>query len=724
MDGFGITLNWFREENIVLEVPFFQRPYVWDEENWSSLVLSINNRNAAFMPFLGSFILQVKEDRGYWIIDGQQRITTLSLFVKALLDCYKKFPPRVQSLLEDIILKTDDASDIDNLICWPRLKLAYCDNKDYELLMKSPIDENEVKKLDSKIAKCYMFFVNFFNSLTEEELKNIANKLLRKEKYIIAITLDKNDDEQEIFDTVNSLGKRLTNSDIVKNYMYQRMKTLSEDNGAKIKMILEHYKKYWENVFYDGDRKDFWDARISLGRITTTNLDSFLKDYGTIKGIYVPSENGGYEGLAKQYKAYINKLNFDELEAFSKELSSYADVYYKMKKDYADCNDFRITDYMNSTLLILDKLEITTFNPYVLQLKKTGDQDISKKLFALQRFVLKRFCWKASIKNYNKICSVLLSADNPIGYLESYNDNTVDVAWDCYPLGLKTIKNSPATLILFLVEMIRRNKAGEDKYSDPLLYNKTLEHIMPQRWEKNWSDVPSYILNQNNEYEIVSDYEQKVKNRKSKIMSIGNMTLLSSKLNTSISNDSFEYKINGKKGKGIKYFMGSLSVAKEIVDDYDLTKAWDERNIFDRELSLFDELNQYYNFVDEIRIGTSDNYQDDELMDLSVFDEKFFDNMRVGELARVSFSFLLHHHLLSAEEVLKLQDIDFSVDKLSCAYPVLTKDKTKLNDQQKRSRYYKVPIVVDGENYYLCSQWYEHDRKYLVPFVKDKIQIK
>ena len=69
MDGFGITLNWFREENIVLEVPFFQRPYVWDEENWSSLVLSINNRNAAFMPFLGSFILQVKEDRGYWIID-------------------------------------------------------------------------------------------------------------------------------------------------------------------------------------------------------------------------------------------------------------------------------------------------------------------------------------------------------------------------------------------------------------------------------------------------------------------------------------------------------------------------------------------------------------------------------------------------------------------------------------------------------------------------------
>lgn len=720
MDGFGKTLFWFSEDDLTLEVPFFQRPYVWDEENWESLINSISKSSPKTMPFIGSFILQEKSKGSYWVIDGQQRITTLTLLIKALLDFYQKLQPKVRSLLEGIIYKTEVA-DIDNIVNTPRLCPAYTDKNDYDYLLGSSIDIEKLNSMMSKIAQCYKFFMDYFASLSEQDLKSFTSKILSKGKYVIAITLDQNDDEQEIFDTVNSLGKRLTNSDIVKNYLYQQMKNFVKDSPILVKQVLDHYKLYWDKVFYEGDRRDLWDTRISLGRITTTNLDSFLKDYGTIKGIYVPSENGGFDGLAKQYKNHINKLSYDELVEFSKELSGYANSYYEMKMQYQDCNDFRISDRLNTTLLILDKLALSTFNPYILQLVNNKDPQIDDKLFALQKFVLKRFCWKASIKNYNKVCLTLLTSSNPVGYLKSYNDQTLDVDWEHYPSGLKVIKNAPATLILFLIEMIRRQANGEDKYSDPLLYNKTLEHVMPQKWEKNWGNVPSYILNRNNEYELITDYEQISRNRKEKIYSIGNMTLLSSKLNTSISNDSFEYKINGKKEKGIKYFVGSLSVAQEIVNTYNSSKEWDERNIMDRELSLFDELNDYYDFVPEIKT-TFDGLEPEEITDGSYFDDNFYANKKMGELVKESFSYMFKKILISNEDLKKLQDKEFCSKNLSCAFPVLTEDVSKIVDKLGRTRYYKGTYSYQGKSFYLCKEWYEHDRKYLVPFIKDRIK--
>lgn len=595
MDGFGKTLFWFSEENLTLEVPFFQRPYVWDEDNWGSLINSIQNASDKSMPFIGSFILQEKENNNYWVIDGQQRITTLTILIKSLLDYYKDLNPQVRTLYEGIIYRSEVA-DIDNIINIPRLVPAYIDKGEYDIVISQEVSKDKVEALKTNIARCYLYFYNYFESLSVAELKDFASKLLTKDKYVIAITLDSKDDEQAIFDTVNSLGKRLTNSDIIKNFLYQQMKSAANGNEMLIKQVLSHYKKYWEEIFYEGDRREFWDARISLGRITTTHLDAFLKDYGTIKKIYIPSESGGFDGLAKQYKSYILSLSNDELIEFSKELSSYANTYYEMKSAYMDCNDFRIRDYVTTTLLILDKLEISTFNPYILQLYKLNESDRDSKLLALQRFVLKRFLWKATIKNYNKCCLSLLESSNPNSYLDSYNDQTIDVDWTAFPSGVKHVKNNQGTLLLFIIEMIRRSKKGEDNYSDTLLYNKTLEHVLPQKWEKNWLNVPCYDRADDGQWIEITEYEEVLKQRRAKIYSLGNMTLLASKLNTSISNEAFKYKIEGKKEKGIKYFVGTLSVAQEIVDSYNEEPNWDERKIIERESVLLEELKAYYKF--------------------------------------------------------------------------------------------------------------------------------
>ena len=94
----------------------------------------------------------------------------------------------------------------------------------------------------------------------------------------IKITLTANDDEQKIFDSVNSMGKTLSNADIIKNYIFQKIKsnnTTKEDNDK----LIDAYNKYWDSVFYENEKKEFWYQDFTVGRIKTDNLECFLKDF-------------------------------------------------------------------------------------------------------------------------------------------------------------------------------------------------------------------------------------------------------------------------------------------------------------------------------------------------------------------------------------------------------------------------------------------------------------
>lgn len=136
-------------------------------------------------------------------------------------------------------------------------------------------------------------------------------------------------------------------------------------------------------------------------------------------------------------------------------------------------------------------------------------------------------------------------------------------------------------------------------YSDGLRINSfSLEHIMPQKWQSSWYGVDSFdedgnVVDRNN-------VEVFIQGRNKAVRSLGNMTLLTSKLNTSISNSDFETKINGKTtGKnpgGIKKYASSLETTKSIVEAYESGIMWDERQIYLYEKKYFDLLNEFYEF--------------------------------------------------------------------------------------------------------------------------------
>lgn len=601
MDGSAQDLHWFSSNDIEMEVPFFQRPYVWKEEDWESLLDSIKTSPKDRMPFIGSIILQQNGDK-YLIIDGQQRLTTLSVMIKAFLDVYgsKELSPDIIAEIKSFIYGRERVEL--KFIYHPRLVPSHVDSDIFETIMQDLIFDEDHARSDELIKSAYFYFKDYFSKCSDGENSDFAFKILSTKKFFIAIILDsKEDDEQKIFDSTNSLGKGLTKADLIKNYLFSRLKEAGQEEHISLNDILKLHQKYWLDVFYDDDNfnRCFWEEEKTIGRFKTDNMEIFLKNFASIIGIYSPSETGGLDGLYKSYKERINSIsNYTGLEDFLRKLASYAECFYKFHQDYLAVTDFTIDDVVNSTLLLLDKTQTTTFDSFVLKVLKERPTDYLDQLAALRKFIFKRLLWGGKTKNYNNVNTNLLKSSDPINYLETYEDVPPLPTTASFPTGLLNLNNKPATLILFFDEMIKRKNSGGG-FELGLQYQFTLEHIMPQNWSRNWLTVPCFKDEkdaQGNYIQVTTAPEINTIRRQC-IYEIGNMTLLTSKLNSSIGNGDALTKLNGKNGKpGVKKLTGSLLVTKEVVDIIEKQQGWNEKDVYARNQSIFDDLNGYFHF--------------------------------------------------------------------------------------------------------------------------------
>lgn len=147
------------------------------------------------------------------------------------------------------------------------------------------------------------------------------------------------------------------------------------------------------------------------------------------------------------------------------------------------------------------------------------------------------------------------------------------------------ITNKLPTLFLFWVELYRRNQLNVD--IKILKYEYTLKHIMPQKCNQNWYDVPVYDTDENE----VEDVDEMEHIRSHAIYEIGNIILLNSKLNTSISNGNFTDKINGKNGrKGIKD-LANIRLTRKVIDN---NTEWNELKIYARTAELKTEIRKIW----------------------------------------------------------------------------------------------------------------------------------
>jgi uncharacterized protein with ParB-like and HNH nuclease domain len=308
MDAGKRTINDIFNGNRILEIPFFQRSYVWDKTQWERLLEDMENISQSNKPyFLGSVILKqqptttgnkVGDQRT--LIDGQQRLTTLSIFFKVLaLKTKDDYEFNRMFKLRDLIAIQHNHNDIDT----------------YEKIMNL-IELENLKGCDN-ITNAYHYFKE---NIKPEKLNinNILSKIL-----FVGIDLSENEDEQQIFDTINSLGVTLTTAELLKNYFFNRNE-------------ISTYEVYWKNIFEKNEEtKQYWDREITTGRIKRAFIDLFFFSYLQIKiqdkALNIKTEDkiefSKVENLFESYKKIIQTYLGNDKNGILKEIKEYALIF-------------------------------------------------------------------------------------------------------------------------------------------------------------------------------------------------------------------------------------------------------------------------------------------------------------------------------------------------------------------------------------------------------------
>ncbi len=579
-----------------VQIPFFQRAYVWDRVNWEDMLTDLLEFNKSH--FLGSLILKQLspksgEPKAVLVIDGQQRLTTLSILLKAIYDLFNHEMQKdtCNELLKYLFYKKH-ATDKTQLvkINHSRVDSSYFtkiigDVKEGIILSLAPNDIEQINDKSNKILQCYKYFYDSLSSESEETRIQLFNHLLSSgNKIIVLIDLSEHDNEQSIFDTINSAGVRLSGTDIVKNALFQRaMELMGQDE------VIRLYEECWEKVFASSDDVlNFWNTQKSTGRLMRDNSEILLQSIAVIKGIYDPDKHTLAE-LPDLFKNKIVVTTKDEIIELVSEIKEYAEIYKENIPAFDRSTLYSFEDYLQRLFHILDTCGISTFHPYIIYLLKkyeNNESDLIINLKYLEQFVIKRLITKQETKSYNKLCKDFIKNETIV------QSKSQEVTDDQIKAGIESISNKNATLLLFWIELHRRNIDSKQAVKE-LKYNYSLEHLMPQKWEEFWSDVP--VFDENGAE--VSGQEKAKLIRYEKIYSLGNMTLLNSRLNTSLRNYIFERKIEGEgRKKGIRHYSELWITKHDILSKYDNGETvWNEVSIFEREKTLCAELIEIWN---------------------------------------------------------------------------------------------------------------------------------
>lgn len=579
MQAGEVSFTFLGNEGVV-EVPFFQRSYVWDEDNWEDLLEDLLNGSKSH--FLGSLILKQHDvpsgsQKCVSVIDGQQRLTTLSILLKAL---YDHFPPTLQqtgesSLRSVLFFKKSPTAKEYHV----RMRHSYVDVGPYEQVIRAGLDGHPLIVIDrmdeshSKILQCYAYFHRKVKGISEMKREELFNRILNAEnKMLVAIDLKGQDNEQAIFDTINSAGVRLSCADTIKNVLFQKaIETMDRLRAVEL------YKATWEKVFLlDEDTVEYWETERQTGRLKRNNIEILLHSIAVIKSFYNP-ETDTLSDLADRYKYQINQVsNETQLRALVDEITGYAEIY-RNKIPVIDKSElFNFADGARRLIFILDALEISTFHPFILYTFKKHEQDnatLARLLLSLEKLVIRRMVARAETKSYNKLCRELIQ------FPDSADKKAVEITDGQLSSGLRGIANKSASLLLFWIELKRRYLDAKRDIKD-LKYVYSLEHVMPQKWGEYWGDIPD----KEDAKGVKMSSEDAKNDRAEKIYWIGNMTLLTSALNASLRNYKFVKKVTGEgRKKGMRDYAELDITRDDIIAPFDAgDNTWDEQKIVNR----------------------------------------------------------------------------------------------------------------------------------------------
>ena len=497
----------FSESDTVFSIPVYQRDYNWQEKQCQRLfkdILQTGKNEKVSSYFLGSIVyihdgIYGVGEKEFHVIDGQQRMTTLTLLFLAI---YFK--------LKGTILTKDADKIYNQYVVNPysekeiKLKLLPPEENLYILNKISHNKFNELEAFqDRNMLKNYLFFEKELENLSFDDMKHLSNGI---EKLIyIDIALEKGkDDPQKIFESLNSTGLDLSQGDLIRNYILMDL-----ERGEQNRI----YKEIWIPIENN--------CKVSDGSEITSFVSDFIRDYLTLKTEKISSKPKVFE----TFKTYYEKENDEKLE----DMKKYSEAYsYIIKPSLEKDKDIqRELDYLKS----LDKTVINTFLIGILKDYKDNvleKDELLNMLILLQSYLWRRYITEKPTNALNKIFQGMYGKISRSG---NYYENLVDILMtEDFPtdeelesaLKLKNVYKDKEKLNYVFKKLENYNHNELIDFENEKI---TIEHIFPQKpnkaWKENYSD---------NELEQMISFKD----------TISNLTLTGS--NSNLSNKAFQEK--------------------------------------------------------------------------------------------------------------------------------------------------------------------------------------
>lgn len=556
MDAGKRTINDIFTGSKMLEIPFFQRSYVWKENEWERMLEDIENVCVTREPyFMGAVILKQQLTQSNstigdvrTVIDGQQRLTTLSILLKVLClktGALKKFDKR---------FRLDDDR--------PVLQHSFNDVASYNRIM----DLQKIEELpyQDTITNAYTYFAKKLDT-SKVDFDVICSKVM-----FVGIDLNYDENEQQIFDTINSLGVRLTTAELLKNYFFSR-----DD--------LPLYKTHWRDFFEkDEDTRSYWGQEIITGRTKRTFIDLFFYSLLQIliqdSSYAVRAEDkvafSRVKSLFPSYKKFVGGYLGGDKNAFLQEMVEYAEVFRDKIDGSVVDKELPKDASVDRINVLIFALDTTTLIPYVLFIEKNvQDEQQKRRLYEyLESYIMRRLVTRQTTKNYNQlfterlISNQITTKESFIDYLAKQTDKinympTDNEVAEAFHTSVLTNKYAAGTIYL-LESKIRNEQMNSTQLLGIRKYS--LEHLMPKKWRNHW--------------EFDGTDEQAIK-RDRALLTLGNLAIITQSLNASIRDSEWSVKLAGK---GTQDGLKKYATGIETISKYLNYAEWNENCINER----------------------------------------------------------------------------------------------------------------------------------------------
>jgi hypothetical protein len=538
------TLSDLFGSDVQYVVPLYQRPYVWKQDThwmplWQDLVEIVDHQldpaTGAPSHFLGAVVLdQIETTPGEatkrLVIDGQQRLTTLQLLLTAAAEeCEKAGAEREARLLRRLTRNSEDLTSGDaRYKVWP----TNANQPAFRAVMSANGGDPGADDRHNTIHEAHAFFRRAIRAWSREgspgtevlidrfaALRVALDSLL----FVVSINLESGDNAQVIFETLNARGTPLLAMDLVKNGVFYRAAQAGVDTDSL-------HTKVWEPEL----GLSYWRESRRQGRLNRPRAELFLMHWLAMKlGRIIPATE-----LFSEFRSHVlDRTPPDQIATLIRELCRDAAVL----RSFDDQAPGTVQERFFRTL---DALDTTTVLPLALLLFRSldvSDESRSRALAAVESWLVRRMLTGLTTKNYNKVGADLLAvarmdlrrADELIiGELASS-----DVVTQVWPRDSEMVRvlvtrhlygwvaQRRIVMVLSAVELERRRSSNKTEAVFVLPPNLTVEHVMPQRWRQHWS--PLTASDESDPLEAARDHV---------IHHLGNLTLTSGPLNSSLSN--------------------------------------------------------------------------------------------------------------------------------------------------------------------------------------------